>query len=119
MTTTRQSDGARLGRGADSASRSCAENLAELAASRSRLHLQREFAHVAKTVGGIDRDRPLKNRLEPRRKIRAQYGEFLRSVSARLPGGAVMSSTRVPDNLSLCLNDRINSARFSAERSLG
>src|SRR5215470_9683569 len=37
----------------------------------SGFHLEREFGHVAKTLGGIERDRPREHHLEPSGKIRS------------------------------------------------
>ena len=53
---------------------------------RSRLHLHREFDHVAKPFGGIDGNRFPERALEPRWEIWAQRCELKRPLSARRAG---------------------------------
>src|ERR1700730_19158007 len=53
----------------------------------SRLHLDREFHHVLKSLGRIDCDRLPECILEPGREVGAQTGERLRSLSLRPAGG--------------------------------
>src|SRR5215471_15445563 len=56
-------------------------------ACRPRLHLAGKLGDIAKTLGGIDRDRARERGLEPRRQVRAERRECFWSVSAWRSGG--------------------------------